>query len=635
MVRRDQFGTRGAGDGVLRRHPNAFWAFARAMLRYRAQVACTIILSVISALTLGVGLVGTTPVLRAILQAKSNMQVLAGDWNTRMDKSAQVFPPAGWLRLPPGTIARLPTDPFESLAWIMGALVILTIIGATATFLHQYLSLTIVNRTITNARRRAFQAVLRAPLRSVIASGPTDAVARIVNDSTQLAGGLNVLLGKTVLSASKGVAGFAAAFFLNWRVSAVALLVTPLLYTIIRKLGKRIRRASERALEGQGELLGVATESLQALRVVKAHDAEAFESGRFHRVNKRVFQELNRVRTARAVASPLTETITLIALCGMTLVVAKAILSQGIDPATFIMAIICLAVAGASFKPLTALVHDIQSSTPAAERLRELILRAPEPGHERSLPALPRHQKAIEFRNVTVTYPGRDEPALRSINLTIRHGERVAFVGPNGSGKTTALSLVNRMFDPDQGQVLIDGTDITKAKVRSLRAQVGVVTQETVLFRGSIRSNITYGATGVDTSDQAVIAAAKRARAHDFIQTLPQGYETPVAEQGLSLSGGQRQRIAIARAILRDPAILILDEATSMVDAESEARIAEALAEFSKGRTTLVVAHRLSTVVHSDRIVVFDAGRIADVGTHAELLQRCGVYQRLAKDQLL
>jgi ABC-type multidrug transport system fused ATPase/permease subunit len=162
-----------------------------------------------------------------------------------------------------------------------------------------------------------------------------------------------------------------------------------------------------------------------------------------------------------------------------------------------------------------------------------------------------------------------------------------------------------------------------------------VVTQETVLFRGSIRSNITYGATGVDTSDQAVIAAAKRARAHDFIQTLPQGYDTPVAEQGLSLSGGQRQRIAIARAILRDPAILILDEATSMVDAESEARIAEALAEFSKGRTTLVVAHRLSTVVHSDRIVVFDAGRIADVGTHAELLQRCGVYQRLAKDQLL
>lgn len=635
MVRRDQFGTRGAGDGVLRRHRNAFWAFARAMLRYRTQVTLTIILSVVSAITLGVGLVGTTPVLRAILQAKSNMQVLATDWNTRMDKSAQVFAPAQWLRLPAGTIAKLPTDPFESLAWIMGGLVVLTIFGAVATFLHQYLSLTIVNRTITNARRRAFQAVLRAPLRSVISSGPTDAIARIINDSTQLSAGLHVLLGKTVLSASKGVAGFAAAFFLNWRVSAVALLVTPLLYTIIRKLGKRIRRASERALEGQGELLGVATESLQALRVVKAHDAEAFESGRFHRVNKRVFSELNRVRTARAIASPLTETITLIALCGMTLVVAKAILSQGIDPATFIMAIICLAVAGASFKPLTALVHDIQTSTPAAERLRELILRSPEPGHERGLPALGRHQGSIEFRDVTVTYPGRQEPALRAINLLIRHGERVAFVGPNGSGKTTALSLVNRMFDPDAGQVLIDGTDIAKAKVRSLRAQVGVVTQETVLFRGSIRSNITYGATGVDTSDQAVIAAARRARAHDFIEKLPNGYDTLVAEQGLSLSGGQRQRIAIARAILRDPAILILDEATSMVDAESEARIAEALAEFSSGRTTLVVAHRLSTVVHSDRIVVFDGGRIVDVGTHAELLQRCGVYQRLAKDQLL
>jgi ABC-type multidrug transport system fused ATPase/permease subunit len=635
MVRRDQFGTRGAGDGVLRRHANAFWAFARAMLRYRAQVVLTLVLSVVAAVCLGIGLVGTTPVLRAILQGKSNMQVLAGDWNARMERAASLLPPARWLTLAGDVVAKLPTDPFESLAWIMGGLVVLTIVGALATFMQQYLSLTIVNRTITNARRRAFQAVLRAPLRSVVSSGPTDAVARIINDSTQLAGGLNVLLGKTILSASKGVAGFAAAFFLNWRVSAVALLVTPLLYTIIRKLGKRIRRASERALEGQGELLGVATESLQALRVVKAHDAEVYESGRFHRVNKRVFEELNRVRTARAIASPLTETITLIVLCGMTLVVAKAILSQGIEPANFIMAIICLAVAGASFKPLTALVHDIQTSTPAAERLRELILRSPEPGHERGLPALARHRESIRFQDVTVTYPGREQPALRGIDLTIRHGERVAFVGPNGSGKTTALSLVNRMFDPNQGKVLIDGVDIARTKVRSLRAQVGVVTQETVLFRGSIRSNITYGAANVDTSDRAIIDAAKKARAHEFIEKLPQGYDTPVAEQGLSLSGGQRQRIAIARAILRDPAILILDEATSMVDAESEARIAEALAEFSKGRTTLVVAHRLSTVVHSDRIVVFDAGAIVDIGTHAELLQRCSVYQRLAKDQLI
>ncbi len=626
---------------MLRRNPNAFWAFARAMLRYRAQIAATLLLTVISAACLGVGLVGTTPVLKTILQQQSNMQALAMDWNTSIEKSAKTIGAARWLLVPQPTIASLPTDPFESLAWIMGGLVVLTIIGAVATFLHQYISLSVVNRTITAARRRAFQAVLRAPLRTIVTTGPTDAVARIMNDSNQLANGLNVLLSKTLLQASKGLAAFCAAFLLNWKVSGVALLVTPLLYTIIRKLGKKIRRASERALQGQGELLGVATESLQALRVVKAHDAEAFESGRFHRVNKRVFKELNRVRTARAIASPLTETITLIALSLMTLVVAKAILNQQVSPGNFVMAILCLAVAGASFKPLTALVHDIQTSTPAAERLRELILLEPESGHERGLPSLARHTKTIEFRRVQVTYPGRVEPALRGINLTIRHGERVAFVGPNGSGKTTALSLLNRMFDPDAlpdgrgGSMLIDGVDIASVRVRSLRAQIGVVTQETVLFRGNIRANIVYGASGVHTDDSSVVAAATKARAHEFITLLPMQYETSVAEQGLSLSGGQRQRIAIARAILRDPAILILDEATSMVDAESEARIADALTEFAKGRTTVVVAHRLSTVVHCDRIVVFDEGRIVDVGTHAELMKRCDMYQRLAKDQLL
>jgi subfamily B ATP-binding cassette protein MsbA len=230
-------------------------------------------------------------------------------------------------------------------------------------------------------------------------------------------------------------------------------------------------------------------------------------------------------------------------------------------------------------------------------------------------------------------------PALDAVSLTIRHGETVAFVGPNGSGKTTLLSLIPRLLDPDQGSVLIDNRDIREVGIRSLRRQIGVVTQDTVLFRGSIRWNIAYGAAGLgllagDDEDRLVKRAAQAARAEEFILEKQGGYDAPIGEGGVGFSGGQRQRLTIARALSRDPAILILDEATSMVDAESEARIAEAIAEFSKGRTSLIVAHRLSTVVNADRIVVMDAGRIVDIGRHDELLARCAVYRTIAENQL-
>jgi subfamily B ATP-binding cassette protein MsbA len=221
------------------------------------------------------------------------------------------------------------------------------------------------------------------------------------------------------------------------------------------------------------------------------------------------------------------------------------------------------------------------------------------------------------------------------VDLVVRHGERVAVVGPNGSGKSTLLSMVPRLFDPDEGDgaVLIDGRDIREVSIRSLRRQIGVVTQETVLFRGTIRENIAYGAD--DAGDERIIAAARRARAEEFIAAMPGGYDAMVGERGLTLSGGQRQRLAIARAILRDPAILILDEATSMIDADSEAKIAEAIADFTRGRTCLIVAHRLSTVIGADRIVVMDRGRIVDEGRHAELLARCEVYRLIARRQLV
>jgi ABC-type multidrug transport system fused ATPase/permease subunit len=281
--------------------------------------------------------------------------------------------------------------------------------------------------------------------------------------------------------------------------------------------------------------------------------------------------------------------------------------------------------------------------------LGELLETPVEPGHGHRLPRLPRHADSIEFKDITFTYPTAKEPSLRGISLHIPFGQVVAFVGPNGCGKTTLLSLVPRLFDPDVGEegaptgrVLIDGRDIRDYAVRSVRRQIGVVTQDTVLFAGTIRSNIAYAGDGTVTEEQ-VKDAARRARAEEFILAKPLGYDEPIGEGGAGLSGGQRQRLAIARAILRDPAILILDEATSMIDSDSEAKIAEAIAEFVGGsgngtgkgrRTCLVVAHRLSTVMNADRIVVMDAGRVVDQGRHEELLGRCEVYRLLARNQL-
>lgn len=676
-----------------------FWHFARRMLRYRALVLAAVVLAGLSAGSMGAGLVGVTPILRTILYGDQapRLPEQARTWNQRVpvaeripqdviDALPEVSPPPRGLRqaaedwnrafptrpqipaeviaalpeqpvgratnlrdmaaelnahrvingrIPQSWIDTLPTGRFTTVVVLIIGLGVLTVFGGLANFGHAFLALTIVQRTVANIRREAFHRVLRLPLKDIVAGGASDRVSRIVGDTASLEGGLNALLSKALAHILKGVASFIAAFLIEWRLTLFALIVAPILYTIIRRLGKRIRRASRSALQSQASLYGAAVEALQGLRVVKVHTTERYEAGRFHRINKEVMRQMFRVRTARALASPAVEVLSILVLGSLSLVAFKAVFDNKLNPEDVLGAIGALFAAGASLKPLTGLLNDIQTASGAAARIRELLSAKPEPGHDSALPRLPRHSRSIEFRNVSFTYPGAPRPALSGIDLHIRHGQRIAVVGPNGSGKTTLLALVPRLFDPDpnSGGVFIDGVDIRTVSVRSLRRQIGVVTQETVLFRGTIRSNIAYGAE--DVTEDRIIAAARSARAHEFIAALPQGYDTPVGEQGLTLSGGQRQRLAIARAILREPSILILDEATSMVDADSEAKIAEAIAEFSVGRTCLIVAHRLSTVINADRILVMDGGRVVDDGTHAELLQRCPTYRLIAENQLV
>jgi ABC-type multidrug transport system fused ATPase/permease subunit len=594
------------------------------LLRHPWLLAGSIFCAIFSAGGLGIGLVSMGPLLRIILEGRSKETVaqLISQYNASRPG----------FTIPESLVELLPTSPFHAVVVIMVGLAILTIFGATANFLHQFLALELSNRAVAEVRTETFQHALAMPLGEVQRRGAAELVSRINKDSMALQSGMLALTSKTVSQLTKGLAAFAAAVWFDWRLTIVALLVAPVLASILRKLGRRIRHATRAALVAQEDLLRVSNEAIQGIRTVKTATAESLAGIRFEVANQDVLREELRVRTARAISSPLIEMLAVFVLIGLATLAARQILDGKMDFDSFMLSLAALGVAGGSLKPLAGLVNDIQASAAPAERLEELLAIPDEHQDTQDRPDLLRHSESIQFEGVRFRYPGADRDSLQGIDLEIRFGEHVAIVGPNGCGKTTLLALLPRLFDPTSGTVSIDGHDLREIRLESLRNQIGVVTQETVLFSGTIRENISFG---LDVSDEAIRAAAGLAHASAFIEAMPLAYETPVAELGTSLSGGQRQRIVIARALLREPSLLILDEATSQIDAESEEQINLAIAKFRSGRTLVVIAHRLSTVLAADRIVVMDEGRTMDVGTHSELMGRCEVYRRLAQTQLM
>lgn len=611
-----------ARQGILP-EMRAIRALLPQLLLQRRLFVLSLVFAVISAGGLATGLVSIGPMLRIILEGNTGESVA-----TMIAQYNQSQP---MIQVPMVLSDLLPADPFNAVAVIMAGIAVLTIIGATANFLHQFFAIELSARAVARVRMDTFKHVLEMNLSTIQTRGAASLISRINKDTQGLHSGYLAFTSKGIAQVTKGLAAFCAAVLFDWRLTFVAIIVAPILGGILRKIGRRIRSATREALKAQEDLQRASNESIQGIRAVKAAGAEPMFEGRFDAANQRVLGEELRVRTARAMTSPITETLAIVVLILLALVATKQILSGDLAFDSFMLALASLGVAGGSLRPLAGIANDIQAAVAPLERLQEVMDQPSEVAATSSFAPLPRHAQSIVFEGVRFRYPEATDDTICGVDLEIKAGEHVAIVGSNGCGKTTLLSLLPLLLEPTDGRILIDGVDTSTVQLQSLRAQIGVVTQDAVLIRASIRDNIAFGRDG---DDAAIRAAADRAHATAFIEELPGGFDSPVAEMGTSLSGGQRQRIAIARALFREPSILMLDEATSQIDSESELQINHAIAEFGEGRTALVIAHRLSTVLAADRIVVMADGRIVDDGSHDELIERCKAYQSLARNQL-
>ncbi len=420
-------------------------------------------------------------------------------------------------------------------------------------------------------------------------------------------------------------------FYFSWKLSLVMLASVPVVVLAVAISGRKVRKHSREAQDALGESGMVMEETVQGIADVKAFSNEGFELARYNRALDRFFAVTLRGANARAAFLSFVIFAMFGTIGGVAWYGSHMLASGEIDQTNFMAFVLFSVFVGASLGSMPEIISQFQAMNGATERLRELMAEAPESSGSRPAGKL---AGRLVFENVSFRYPARPEaPVLHELSFTAEPGKRVALVGPSGAGKSTVFSLILGFHRPEGGRVLFDGGDAAELEIASLRKQIAVVPQEVMLFGGSIRENIEYGRPGA--SAEEIESAAKQANAHEFISKLPEGYDTTVGPRGVKLSGGQRQRIAIARAILADPRILLLDEATSALDTESERLVNEALERLMAGRTSLVIAHRLSTVRDADTILVLNHGKLVESGTHAQLIEKQGTYHLLAETQLL
>lgn len=544
-----------------------------------------------------------------------------------------------WLRTK--VVRHLPTDKFETFLWIMAAVLGCVVVKGAFEFCNESLVGSVTNRTLFDLRNAFFRRVQRQDVRQVQAAGTTDLMSRFTTDTEQVGQGLKVVYGRVIAEPLKALACFVAACVICWQLTLLFVVVVPLALYVLTKVSKAMRKAAKKALERMSAMYKILREVLDGIRVVKGFTREPHERRRFRAANREVFRKAMRLVNLDAFTNPAIEVLAILAvalaltagvylvLTGRAHIWGVPMCAQPISFETLIQFYAFLAAIADPVRKLSSVYAKLQAAEAASGRIFEVYDREPTMRGNPNGPRLKRVARRIEFRHVCFSYnPAADEPTLDNVSFTVRAGETVAVVGGNGCGKTTLLSLLPRFFDPDSGAVLIDGVNLRTAHLRSVRKLIGVVTQDTQLFDDTVFANIAYGKPGATREE--VTEAARKARAHEFIEKKARGYDAMLGASGSNFSGGEKQKIALARAILRDPSILILDEFTSAADPQSEIDIHATIKEFVKGRTTFFITHKLHTVPEiADRVVMMEAGKVLDFGTHDELMARCEPYRRL------
>jgi subfamily B ATP-binding cassette protein MsbA len=521
----------------------------------------------------------------------------------------------------------IPAAPFGAWKMISVLLIVFTVAKGIAEYLSTYLMARIGQSSVLKLRQDLYSHLLAQSATFFERHRTNYLVSRLVSSAAAIETAVTSTIRDMLRESFTLIAFLTASFYYSWRLTLGSLAIAPIIAVLTAKFGKSLRNLARESFEGSKQLTDTAQEALANQSIVKAYRAERRESARFTAVARTIVRANLRSASIAGIAPPTIEMIGILFVVLLLFFGQREIISGRMNTAQFVTFLFFLFRSYDPMRKLSRLQNSMEQALAAAHHVWEVMDEHAAIIEKPKAETLPPLKTAIELKNVSFGYANESRSVLREINLSIAAGTMVALVGESGGGKSTLTKLLPRFHDPGSGEVLWDGTDIREVTLSSLRAQIALVTQETVLFNDSIRHNIAYGKP--DATDAEVTEAARIAFAHDFIKALPNGYNTVVGERGIFLSGGQRQRLAIARAILVNAPVLILDEATSALDAESERLVQQAIANLVRNRTTIVIAHRLSTVRRADLIVVMEGGRIIETGSHADLLARGGQYRKL------